>query len=72
MTDARDFILEYIHQHDDPVPTRKLINALLESVFSRKEAWKALDALEKEGYITLLGGNWFLTPSGMEIMGWLV
>ena len=72
MKDARNFILEYIHQHDNPVTTRKLVNALLESEYSRQESWQALESLEQEGHISLLGGKWFLTASGMELMGWMV
>jgi diketogulonate reductase-like aldo/keto reductase len=64
-------ILELIHQEDTPLRTKKLINALLESGEPRKEAWKALDSLVEEGHISTLGGSWFLTPSGMELMGWL-
>ena len=72
MTDPRTMILELIHQEDTPLRTKKLINALLDSQFSREEAWKALDSLISEGHISTLGGSWFLTPSGMELMGWLV
>lgn len=72
MKDARKFILEYIHQNDDPVTTRKMMNTLLESEYSRQEAWQALESLEHEGHISLLGGKWFLTSSGMELMGWIV
>jgi len=52
--------------------TKNLINALLESKYTREDAWKALDSLLNEGHISTLGGSWFLTPSGMELMGWLV
>ena len=72
MTDPRTMILELIHQEDTPLRTKKLINALLDSQFTREESWKALDSLLDEGHISTLGGSWFLTPSGMQLMGWLV
>jgi Fe2+ or Zn2+ uptake regulation protein len=72
MTDPKTMILEYIHQEDHPVKTKQLINHLLDSELSRKEAWKALDSLVGEGYIAELGGNWFISASGMELMGWIV
>ena len=72
MTDPRTFIMELIHHEDTPLRTKKLINALLESKYTREEAWKALDSLVEEGYIAELGGGWFLTTRGMELMGWLV
>lgn len=68
----RTMILEYIHQDDKPVKTKALIDFLLDSELSRKEAWKAVDSLLNDGHISTLGGSWFLTPSGMELMGWLV
>ena len=71
-TNPRTLILELIHQEDTPLRTKPLINALLDSKYTREEAWKALDGLVDEGHISLLGGSWFLTPSGMELMGWLV
>ena len=71
MNDFRTMILEYIHQHDNPVFTKEMINLLLQNI-NRKEAWDALQSLEKEGYIANLGGAWYITPSGMELMGWLV
>lgn len=72
MSDPKTMILEYIHQSDKWVRTKQLINYLLDSTVSRKEAWAALDSLVEEGYIAELGGNWFISPSGMELMGWLV
>lgn len=72
MTEPQSLILELIHQADTPLRTKKLINALLESKYTREDAWKALDSLLNEGHISTLGGSWFLTPSGMELMGWLV
>lgn len=71
MTEPRTLILDYIHQHDNPVYTKQLINFLLENI-QRKDAWNALDSLKEEGYIAELGGSWYITPSGMDLMGWLV
>ena len=74
-------ILEFIHQADKPVRTKQLIHYLWDTMYgpdeethlqTRKDAWQALDSLKEEGYIAELGGSWFLTPSGMELMGWLV
>lgn len=80
-TNPRTLILNYIHQADKPVRTKQLINYLFDTMYgpdeethlqTRKDAWQALDSLKEEGYIAELGGSWFLTPSGMELMGWLV
>ena len=72
MSDPKTMILEYIHQSDKWVRTKQLINYLLDSTVSRKDAWEAVDSLVEEGYIAELGGTWFITPSGMKLMGWIL
>ena len=71
-TNPKTMILEYIHQSDKLVRTKQLINYLLDATVSRKEAWDALQSLEKVGYISNLGGAWCITTAGMKLMGWIV
>ena len=80
-TNPKTMILEYIHQQDNPVRTKQIMAYLLDNMYgpdeethlqTRKDAWNAIDSLVAEGHIVELGGTWYITPSGMELMGWLV